>query len=114
MAKDLIHPAVREALERDGGTVLRDPFTVKLPDDDTFFDIDLSAERPDTETGIVRIAAIEIKSFAGVSVLYAFHEALGQYLNYRAALDEKELDMELYLAVSLEGWERLNSLKFVQ
>ena len=37
MAKDLIHLAVREALENDGWTVLKDPFTVDLVDDDTYF-----------------------------------------------------------------------------
>lgn len=114
MAKDLIHIAVREALEKEGWRVTRDPFTIDLLDDDTYFDIDLSAEKPALGGRPTRIAAIEIKSFTGLSILHSFHEALGQFLNYRAAIDEKGFDMDLYLAVSLEGWERLNSLNFVQ
>jgi hypothetical protein len=114
MAKDLIHSAVREALEKEGWSITRDPFTIDLTDDDTYFDIDLSAEKLNSGGRSMRIAAIEIKSFTGLSILHSFHEALGQYLNYRAALDEKGFDMDLYLAVSLEGWERLNSLSFVQ
>ncbi|MEQ1744873.1 MAG: element excision factor XisH family protein [Saprospiraceae bacterium] len=114
MAKDLIHNAVREALENDGWTVVRDPFTVDLTGDDTYFDIDLAAEKKMSDGGVVRIAAIEIKSFTGLSILYAFHEALGQFLNYRAALDEEGFNMELYLAVSVEGWERISELSFIQ
>ena len=114
MAKDLIHKAVRDAQEKDGWVVTKDPLTIDLPDDDTYFDIDLLAEKAIYGNQPMRIAAIEIKSFTGLSVLHSFHEALGQFLNYRAALDEKGLDLELYLAVSLEGWERLNALNFVQ
>ena len=35
----------RQALEKDGWTVTRDPFTVDLTGDDTYFDIDLAAEK---------------------------------------------------------------------
>ncbi|MFN0036432.1 MAG: element excision factor XisH family protein [Saprospiraceae bacterium] len=79
MAKDLIHNAVKEALINDGWAVTRDPLTVALLEDDTYFDIDLSAER--NIAGQEKIAAIEIKSFTGFSIIHAFHEALGQYLN---------------------------------
>jgi XisH protein len=115
VAKDIIHNAIRNALIKDRWTITRDPFTVDLFDDETFFDIDLSAERqvrPDGE--LESIIAIEIKSFISGSVLNAFHEALGQFLNYQAALLEREMDIDLYLAVSEVGWEKLNAIKFIQ
>jgi XisH protein len=115
VAKDIIHNAIRNALIKDGWAITRDPFTVDLFDDETFFDIDLSAERqvrPDDE--LESIIAIEIKSFISGSVLNAFHEALGQFLNYQAALLEREMDIEIYLAVSEVGWEKLNAIKFIQ
>lgn len=114
MAKDFIHYFVKEALKNAGWEVTDDPFTIKLNEDDTFFDIDLAAKRSAPSLAIQRIVAIEIKSFTGGSIINAFHEALGQYLNYQAAIDEQDLNLELFLAVSDKGWERLNEYKFIQ
>jgi hypothetical protein len=86
-----------------------------LDEDDTYFDIDLGAERGfKGNSAVERILAIEIKSFIRASVIHSFHEALGQYLNYQAAIFEQQLDYTLYLAVSEEGWERLSAFKFIQ
>ena len=115
MAKDSIHTSIRRSLENDGWHIKQDPFTVDLPDDDTFFDIDLAAEREIAPNKIAEsIIAIEIKSFIGGSVLNGFHEALGQFLNYKAVLHERNMDIELFLAVSTEGWKRLSSINFIQ
>ncbi len=63
-------------------------------------DIDLGAERMiAAEKGQEKIA-VEIKTIAGASFVYEFHEALGQYLNYEIGLEAKEPDRELFLAVS--------------
>ena len=101
-------------MENEGWKIINDPFTIDLTDDDTYFDIDLEAERPATMFGKERIVAIEIKSFQQASVIHAFHEALGQFLNYEAAIEEQALQLELFLAVSEEGWERINAYKFIQ
>lgn len=114
MAKDSIHYAIKDALLNNGWEITDDPFTIDLEEDNTFFDIDLAAEKTETTVFQKRsMLAIEIKSFSGASVIHAFHEALGQFLNYQAALKEQDLDHELFLAISVRGWERLNSFKFI-
>lgn len=113
MAKDLIHNAVKRAFELSGWKV-KDPFTISLLGDDTVVHVDLSAQKKSGKSSNEQIVAIEIKSFAGLSILGAFHEALGQFLNYRDAIREQDLSLKLFLAVSEEGWEKLNSLTFVQ
>jgi hypothetical protein len=114
MAKDVIHDAIKTALQNDGWSVTHDPLTIDLAEDDTYFDIDLEAEKDIALFGRERFLAIEIKSFRQTSIIHAFHEALGQFLNYKAVIAEQNLDLDLYLAVSEEGWNRLNSLKFIQ
>jgi hypothetical protein len=42
--------------------------------------------------------AVEIKSFLGSSAISDFHEALGQYIDYREGLLHKDPDRLLYLA----------------
>jgi hypothetical protein len=114
MAKDIIHYAIKDALLNDNWEVTNDPFTIDLDEDNTFFDIDLAAQKNETTVFQNRsMLAIEIKSFAGASVIHAFHEALGQFLNYQAALDEQGLESELFLAISVRGWERLSAFKFI-
>ncbi|NJR51469.1 MAG: hypothetical protein HC780_19700 [Leptolyngbyaceae cyanobacterium CSU_1_3] len=49
--------------------------------------------------------AIEIKRFITDSDISEFHAALGQYLNYLPALEEKEPDRILHLAVPLETYD---------
>lgn len=48
--------------------------------------------------------AVEIKSFLVPSTLSEFHTALGQFLNYRIVLREKQPERVLYLAVNLETY----------
>jgi hypothetical protein len=43
--------------------------------------------------------AVEIKSFIGPSKISQFYTALGQFISYRAALQQQETDRILYLAV---------------
>jgi hypothetical protein len=58
--------------------------------------------------------AVEIKSFLGPSVISDFHVALGQFLNYRLALETQEPDRELYLAVPGETYTTFFHLLFAQ
>lgn len=63
-------------------------------------EIDLGAERLlAAERGDEKIA-VEVKSFlASASAISEFHTALGQFINYRAALRREEPSRILYLAI---------------
>ena len=58
--------------------------------------------------------AVEIKSFITDSDISEFHAALGQYLNYIQALEDKEPDRILYLAVPLETHRDFFQIPFIQ
>lgn len=98
MAKDRFHQIVKTALIKDGWSVTHDPLQIKVGGVD--MEIDLGAERLlAAERGDEKIA-VEIKSFlATASAISEFHTALGQFINYRAALRREEPDRVLYLAV---------------
>lgn len=96
MAKDRFHNAVKTALEKDGWTITADPYEVSVGDVD--FEIDLAAEMLAAERAGEKIA-VEIKSFIGGSNVSEFHTALGQFLNYKFALEEFDPQRKLYLAI---------------
>ncbi len=98
--KDVFHQVVKSALEKDGWTITDDPLSLQLEDDQVF--IDLGAERLIAAQRNNEKIAVEIKSFLAPSTLSEFHTALGQFLNYRIVLREKQPERVLYLAVSLE------------
>ncbi len=105
-AKDIIHDAVITALQKDGWIITDDPLILVLREENIA--IDLGAEKVITaEKGNEQIA-IEIKSFTRPSVLYTFHEALGQYFNYETALLELQENRILYLAVSKEVYQNMS------
>ena len=58
--------------------------------------------------------AVEIKSFIADSDISEFHTALGQYLNYVQALEDKEPDRTLYLAIPFETYRDFFQLPFIQ
>ncbi|MEM9886108.1 MAG: element excision factor XisH family protein [Bacteroidota bacterium] len=114
--RDKIHGAVRRALEKANWLVTDDPLKVYLLDDpDKYFEIDLGAEYLlGAEKEGERIA-VEIKSFSS-SILNDFHEALGQFLDYRSALKENEAnqDRTLFLAVSEQAYDEINAIGFMK
>lgn len=75
-----------------------DPLQIKVGGID--MEIDLGAERLlAAERGDEKIA-VEVKSFlASASAISEFHTALGQFINYRAALRREDSTCILYLAV---------------
>lgn len=96
-AKDIFHEAVKRGLQKDGWSVTDDPLTLKLGDTQIY--IDLGAERIlAAERGDEKIA-VEVKTFANDSAVFAFHVAIGQFINYQVALEQKQSDRLLYLAV---------------
>jgi XisH protein len=99
-AKDLFHDAVRTGLEKEQWTITDDPLSLKFGD--TRIYIDLGAEKVlAAEKGTEKIA-VEIKTFASDSVVFDFHVALGQFLNYQVVLENKDPDRRLYLAIPEE------------
>jgi hypothetical protein len=98
-ARDIIHRAVKDALEKDGWTITHDPLTLKYEDKRVL--VDLGAER--WVLGAQRQQekiAVEIKSFIGPSILQDLEDALGQYLIYLTFLRRVEPDRKLYIATS--------------
>jgi hypothetical protein len=103
--KDLIHEAVKNALIKDGWTIIADPLIIAYDDVQAF--ADLAAERPLAAQKAERRIAVEIKTFQRASPIRDFEEALGQYTFYRELMALAGLDYALYLAVSDEAYQRV-------
>ncbi len=111
--KDQFHEAVKHALEKDGWLITHDPFTIQISEA-IKLKIDLGAESTIAAQRDQEKIAIEIKSFITDSDISEFHAALGQYLNYIQALEDKEPDRTLHLAVPLETYDNFFQISFVQ
>jgi hypothetical protein len=111
-ARDLFHEAVRTALQEDGWQITADPLFISFGGVDLY--VDLGAERLIAATKGQQKIAVEIKGFAGPSVISDFHQALGQFLNYRLAVEQREPDRALYLAVPEDTYLTFFSLPFTQ
>jgi hypothetical protein len=61
--RDIIHESVKEALIKDGWTILKDPLSITVDNGDRRVEIDLSAEKILIATKETEKIAIEIKSF---------------------------------------------------
>jgi hypothetical protein len=71
--KDTFHDIVKMALQKDGWTITHDPLHIRL-------------------SGV-----IDMYVDLGASTITEFHLALGQFMNYRYALEDTEPDRMLYL-----------------
>ncbi|MCB0110578.1 MAG: hypothetical protein KDE53_31875 [Caldilineaceae bacterium] len=103
MAKDIIHEAVLHALQKDGWSIVADPYPLQYAE--FSLRVDLAAERISATEGITRRVIVEVKSFVGLSFIHQFQQAIGQYSMYRDALELNGLDYEIYLAVSAEAYQ---------
>jgi hypothetical protein len=111
--RDLFHDAVKNALIKEGWTITDDPLHLRISIKIDVF-IDLGAEKMLAAEKENEKIAVEIKSFAGNSALSEFHLALGQYLNYQDALEIKEPNRILFLAVPLDTFETFFKDDFIQ
>ena len=111
MAKDRFHNVVRTALEKDGWNITADPYEITV--DEVDFEIDLAAEQLLAAEREGQKIAVEIKSFISPSNVSEFHTALGQFLNYRDALEKLEPDRQLYLAVRVPIYESFFQRRFI-
>ena len=111
MARDRFHYVVKTALEKEGWQITADPYEVKTGDVD--FEIDLAAEQIIAATRDNQKIAVEIKSFISSSNVSDFHTALGQFLNYRDALEFTEPERTLYLAVRTPIYKSFFRRRFI-
>lgn len=111
MVKDRFHDVVRTALEKEGWQITADPYEINI--NDVEFEVDLAAEQLLAATRENQKIAVEIKSFISPSKVSDFHTALGQFLNYRDALEIVEPDRQLYLAVRDPIYESFFKRRFI-
>lgn len=112
-ARDLFHNLVKTALERDGWTITDDPLHLRMGGVIDMY-IDLGAEKIIAAEKEGQRIAVEIKSFLGASTISEFHLALGQFINYRYALESVDPERHLYLAVPLSIYDEFFTLAFIQ
>jgi len=111
-AKDVFHEAVKKALLNEGWTITADPLYIQFGGVGLY--VDLAAEKIIAAEKDGRKIAVEIKSFVGSSLIAEFHSALGQFINYRIALQAEEPERVLYLAVPVDTYQAFFALPFVQ
>lgn len=102
-AKDIFHNLVKHALEKEGWSITHENYHIQIEDSDFF--IDLAAEKMLAAEKNGEYIAVEVKSFLSPSPISDFHLALGQFLNYRLALHEKDPHRHLFLAVPIDSYE---------
>jgi XisH protein len=113
MARDAFYQQVKNALIKDGWRITGDPLTISISES-IKVQIDLAADNAIAAERDNNKIAVEIKSFISGSDISEFHTALGQYLNYRKALEINEPDRVVYLAVPNETYKDFFQLPFVQ
>ncbi|MDZ8052904.1 MAG: XisH family protein [Aulosira sp. ZfuVER01] len=111
-ARDTFHALVRNALENEGWVITHDPYHIDLGFVD--FYIDLGAEHLLAATKDNQKIAVEIKTFLAASTISEFHTAIGQFINYRIALEDDDPERRLYLAVPLDVYKRFFRYPFIQ
>ncbi|GAB4370925.1 MAG: hypothetical protein Kow00121_12040 [Elainellaceae cyanobacterium] len=111
-AKDLYHNAVKHALIKQEWIITADPYIIKYEDAELY--ADLAAEKPIAAERQGQKIVVEIKSFVGKSMMYDFHNALGQYIVYRNLIQLTEPEYVLYLAIDNLVYEEFFQRKSVQ
>lgn len=97
-ARDVFHTTVKNALIKDGWTIIDEDYKLKYGEDNVY--ADLAAEKILVIEKRNQKIIVEIKSFLGRSFINDLENAIGQYIVYRDILSETEAQSQLYLAVS--------------
>ena len=111
--RDKYHFQVRAALEKDGWIITDDPLDLTSGEVELFADLGaarvLAAERGEEKI------AVEIKSFLEEqSPVSEFHKASGQYDTYQFALEDKEPERRVYLAIPTFIWKTFFQRPLIQ
>lgn len=96
-AKDIYHDAVKNALIKDGWTIIADPYFLQYEDAELYADLFVEKALLVEQQG--RRIVVEIKSFISPSPMRDFENALGQYILYRDILQLSNKNYEIYLAI---------------
>ena len=105
--KDTFHEIVIAALLKEGWEVINDPLFIPTEGGVNFF-IDLGLSKIIGATKSGEKIAVEIKSFDSSSPIYSFYEILGQFLVYKLAMEEQLKPWKLYVAISQQGFNKLD------
>lgn len=97
--KDKYHDTVIRALQKDGWTI--DEQQMRLLVDKRRLWIDLRVSRGDLTVTVL----IEVKGFENIpSPVDYLYSAVGQYIIYRAIIEEKGPHLPLYMAIPLDAY----------
>ncbi|NCS42518.1 MAG: XisH protein [Microcystis aeruginosa BS11-05] len=108
----MYHEAVKNALIKDGWSILADPYKIKYKDAELF--ADLAAEKPLAAERNGRKIVVEIKSFLSPSPMRDFEIALGQYILYRNLISLTEPEYQIYLAIKDSIYENFFQRESIQ
>jgi hypothetical protein len=111
-AKDIYHEAVKNALIKDGWSILAAPYEIKYKDAELF--ADLATEKPLAAERNGRKIVVEIKSFLSPSPMRDFEIALGQYILYRNLISLTEPEYQIYLAIKDSIYENFFQRESIQ
>ena len=106
-AKDKYHEQIKNALIKDGWTVIADPYQIKYKDAELF--ADLALEKPIALEKDKYKIVVEVKSFLSPSPMRDFEIALGQYILYRNLISLTEPEYQIYLAIKDSVYENFSS-----
>jgi hypothetical protein len=112
VARDFYHIAVKNALEKQGWRVTHDPLYFDFEDFSIM--LDLAAERIIAFERDQERIAVEVKGFGRTSKINEYHSALGQYRNYQAALELRDPNRKIYLAIPSELYDTFFQNALVQ
>ena len=107
-AKDKYHEHVKDALIKDGWEITHDPYRLDLGK--FSYEIDLGAEKLIGAEKEHQKIIVEVKSFLRESIVSEHHIVVGQYINYRIHLRDSDVERVLFLAISMDAYERLKEL----
>ena len=111
-AKDKFHELVKQALINEGWKITHDPLFIK--EGGVYFKMDIGAEKLIIAEKGSRKIAVEIKSFRNPSPVHDMQEAVGKYEMYVLALELREPDRQLYLAIPEETHNKFFQRPFIK
>jgi hypothetical protein len=104
---------VKVALEKEDWKITHDSLFFQLSEQ-IRIKIDLGSQKLIAAEKDRQKIAVEVKSFIGMSAISEFHTAVVQFLNYRLALEQKDAERVLYLAISQDIYQEFFIDSFIQ